>query len=88
MTDTVTTAVELPDSMRDPMREQVNHGLMVAFINARLLERANLDVRKSIVLYDDAGLVEYALPELPDAETLERLYRVSGIRYWSKGIAP
>lgn len=86
MTQAITTVTELPADMRDEMRRQINRGLMVAFINADLINRAGLDVRRSIVLYDDAGLFEYAAPELLDATLLQRLYDQTSIRYWSKGI--
>lgn len=86
MTMADTTVVQLPDKLRDPMTKAANHGLMVAFINADLVNRAHLDVRKSVVLYDDAGVFEYAVAELPSPELLQRLYDQTAIRYWSKGL--
>jgi hypothetical protein len=80
------TVVELPADMRDPLRQTANKGLMVSFINADLLNRAGLDVRKSIVLYDDAGVFEYALDSLPNTEVLQRLYDQTAIRFYSEGI--
>jgi hypothetical protein len=50
------------------------------------LNRASLDVRKSVVLYDDSGLFEYALETMPDAALLQRLYDQTNVRYFSKGI--
>lgn len=73
---------------------RVNHGLMVAWINHRLIERAGHDVRTSVVLYDEDKLFEQCLPDdwpygedlnnLPQ-EVQERLHD-AGIHYWSKGI--
>lgn len=82
----MTTVIELPKDMRDPMRREMNKGLMVRFINAELLDRCHLDIRHSFVFYDDAGLFEYALPELPDDAMLQRLYDKTNVRYWTKGI--
>jgi hypothetical protein len=84
-TDTVT---ELPKAMRDPMRKRANKGLMVAWINAQLMDRMSHDVRKSIVLYDATGLFEFALPaefDLTD-EIKTKLYAGTAVRYWSRGI--
>jgi hypothetical protein len=80
------TVIELPKDMRDPMRREVNKGLMVRFINADLIERCNLDVRKSFVLYDADGLFDYAIDHMPSDEKLQRLYDHTNVRYWSKGI--
>lgn len=82
----MSTVVELPEVMRAAHRRAVNRGLMVAFINADLLDRMSLDVRKSVVLYDAAGIFEYALPELPDAATLQRLYDRTDVRFYTTGI--
>jgi len=70
----------------DQMVRKINRGLMVRFINADLVNRAGLDVRKSVVLYDADKMFEYALPELPAPELLDRLHDEAGIRYWSKGV--
>lgn len=80
------TVTLLPDSMRDEMRQEINRGLMVHFINADLLNRCNLDVGRSVVLYDDVGVFEYAVPALPDADGLQRLYNETAIRYYTVGI--
>lgn len=71
---------------QNPMERKINEGLMVAFINADLVNRANLDVRKSIVLYDADGDFRYALSEMPDDSIMSRLKEEAGIAYWSKGI--
>ncbi|ANA86845.1 hypothetical protein BH772_gp040 [Gordonia phage Bachita] len=68
------------------MHRGLNREMMVAFINADLIERANLDVRHSIVLYDEDRDFRYAVPEMLDDDTMARLYGAAGIRYWSKGI--
>lgn len=89
----MSTVVELPANLRDPMRQRVNRGLMVQFINGDLFNRGNLDVRKSYVFYDADGLFVVALPYLPASERtahsapsgMEILYS-HGIRYWSKGV--
>jgi hypothetical protein len=81
MSDTVT---EWPGQL-DSMRREANRGLMVAFINADLLNRASLDVRHSIVLLDADGMFEYALPELPDDDTLARLFEQTRVRFWQRG---
>lgn len=88
MSDTTTadTVVELPADMRDALRQTANRALMVRFINADLLNRASLDVRRSIVFYDVDGLFEYATSELPDDDVLRRLREVSAVRFWSRGI--
>ena len=82
----MTTVTPLPADLRDPMRKTMNKCLMVRFINADLLNRASLDVRKSVVLYDDSGLFEYALETMPDDALLQRLYNQTKVRYFSKGI--
>jgi hypothetical protein len=86
MTDQPTTVVELPATMRDLMRRQLNKGVMVAWINADLLNRCNNDVRTSIVLYDEAGVFEFAVANMPNENLLQRLYDGTNVRYWSKGI--
>lgn len=70
----------------DEMKRQINRNLMVSFINHDLVRRANLDVRKSIVFYDDAELFAYALANMPDQELMDRLANETGIRFWSRGI--
>lgn len=76
----------LPDEMDSSMRREMNRGLMVRFINADLFSRAGLDVRRSYVLYDEAGIFEWALEQLPDSDVCQRLHDQAGVRYWSKGI--
>jgi hypothetical protein len=94
---TMETVIPLPkrdsDPVFGPLRKQANKHLMVAWINARLLDRMGHDVRRSIVFYDDAGTFETALlPEEFDAlgdkreEFLQRLYAATPIRFWSKGV--
>lgn len=77
---------ELPANLRDAMRRQVNTGLMVTFINADLFARSALDVRTSVVLYDDAGVFEAATNRMPDAELQHRLVTETAVRYYSIGI--
>ncbi len=78
----------------DAMRSELNRGVMVAWINADLLNRADCDVRKSIVLYDADRVFVMALgvSVTPDifrdrahlvADSMAR----AGVRYWSVGIA-
>lgn len=71
---------------QDPMRRVINKESMVAFINADLLNRANLDVRKSIVLYGADGDFLYAVPEMPEETLMDNLQAHAGVTYWSKGI--
>ncbi|ORW08071.1 MULTISPECIES: hypothetical protein [Mycolicibacter] len=76
---------QLDPQQIDAMRREINHGLMVTFINAELLERASLDVGRSVVFYDaDHGFL-YAVAELPDTGMLQRLYDNTSIRFWSYG---
>ena len=59
---------------------------MAAFINADLRRRVGLDTRRSIVLYDENFLFNYALDALPNERTLRALYHQTPVRYWSKGV--
>jgi hypothetical protein len=68
------------------MVREANRGLMVMFINHNLLERANLDVRYSVVFYDDCHMFEYAMAEMPDEETQRKLLDHTTVRYWAKGV--
>lgn len=77
---------ELDTSELKMMHRSINKNFMVAFINANLIERASLDVRDAVVLYDDHKYFAYALPGMPDDDTMARLYGAAGIRYWSKGV--
>lgn len=70
----------------DLMVREANRGLMVMFINHNLLERANLDVRTSIVFYDDRHMFEYAMAEMPDEDTQRKLLAHTTICYWAKGV--
>jgi len=70
----------------DLMVRTANRGLMVMFINHNPLERANLDVRHSIVFYDERHMFEYAMAEMPDEETQRKLLVHTTIRYWAKGV--
>jgi len=68
------------------MVRKMNKGLMVQFINRDLLNRAALDVRKSVVLYDENGLFEYALEELPSDNVQRNLLTKTNIRSYSIGV--
>lgn len=85
------------DIVLGPLRKQLNRGVMVAWINRDLINRAGCDVRKSIVLYDAEMTFVMALPaditpdiwrqrmaELP--QTITAMRDRLGIRYWSKGL--
>lgn len=82
--------VENPDVCelveQDPMRRRINREQMVAFINADLINRCNLDVRRSIVLYNADRNFRYAVAEMPDDTTMAALHERAGIAYWSKGV--
>lgn len=82
MSDTVT---EIAVTELSEMQREINRGLMVAFINRELVDRASLDVRTSIVFYDADKDFAYATDALPDEETLQRLAQTSKIRFWSRG---
>lgn len=71
---------------QNPLCREVNRGLMVSFINADLINRCNLDVRTSIVLYDADGDFLYALAAMPDDATMTALHERAGVAYWSKGV--
>jgi hypothetical protein len=86
---------ELPadGDMLDALRRTLNRGVMVAWINADLINRAGCDVRKSIVLWDsERNFVMALAPAITPALFRERLPLVTdsmhraGIRYWSVGI--
>lgn len=80
-----TTVTEIAVTDLSAMQREVNEGLMVHFINNDLVNRASLDVRTSIVFYDEAKVFKYATESLPDPETLQRLGESSSIRFWSSG---
>lgn len=71
----------------DPMRQEINRGLMVQWINADLVNRAWGDVDKSVVFYDGDKLFSGAFHSMPP-ETMWELMRngPAQIRYWSWGI--
>ena len=88
MTAPNATALSRVDTT-NPMLREVNHGLAVMWINADLIERANFDVRRDIILYDDATVFVAMLPivlgpVLPDS-VQAKLYEV-GVRSYSVGI--
>jgi hypothetical protein len=70
----------------DPVVREFNRGLMVLFINQDRLSRAGLDLRCSIVLYDEDRRFVYALEELPCEATMHRLAEEASVRYWSRGV--
>jgi len=94
------TIVELPagdDTMADAMRRSLNAGVMVAWINADLFNRADCDIRRSVVLWDGdrdfvmamgaditPALFRQRLTELPNL--VAHMY-AAGVRFWSVGIA-
>ena len=78
----------------DAMRAELNRGVMVAWINADLINRADCDIRRSVVLYDAERVFVMALgvSVTPDifrervalvADSMAR----AGIRFWSVGFA-
>lgn len=73
----------------NPMQREMNKGLMIRFINNNLLSGgANLDVRSSIVYYDEDKDFVYASDGPLAKWELELLYNYNQgtFRYWSKGI--
>lgn len=83
MSDTATLE-QLTD--HSPFRQKVNRDLMVAWINADLVNRAWGDVRTSTVFYDDAKVFVTALPRGgASPEILAKLHEV-GVCYWSEGV--
>ena len=89
------TITELPDvtDVTEMIRRTLNRGLMVDWINRDLMNRADCDVRRSVVLYDADRVFVMALgvSVTPDifrnrvdlvAETMNR----AGIRYYSIGV--
>lgn len=80
----VATIEKLTD--QSPMRAKINRDLMVAWINADLVNRAWGDVRTSTVFYDGAKVFVTALPRgSASPEILAKLHEV-GVRYWSQGV--
>lgn len=82
MTQTVT---EIDPNKLGAMVREVNRGLMTQFINADLINRASLDVRKSYILYGEDSMFRYALPELPNENQLVDLGAKTDVVHWSKG---
>lgn len=73
----------------DMMLRQINHNLMVQWINQDLLNRCENDVRNSTVLYDADKVFVAALPaHVPESAiwTGTTLLRERGIRFYSRGI--
>lgn len=74
------------------MIRHINRQMMVRWINRDLIRRANHDVRKSIVLYDEHKAFMSAMLGVPallvvedDGVAADSLRRL-GVRFWSKGI--
>ncbi len=93
--DRYPTVVELPavGNFSDAMRAELSRGVMVAWINADLLNRADCDVRRSVVLWTAEREFVMALGVSVTAEIFrDRIAMVAdsmaaiGIRYWSVGI--
>ncbi|WP_457066755.1 hypothetical protein [Mycobacteroides abscessus] len=81
---TIDTIEKLTD--HSPLRSKVNRDLMVAWINADLVNRAWGDVRTSTVFYDDAKVFVTALPRgCASPEILVKFHDI-GVRYWSEGV--
>lgn len=77
----------------DALRAQLNRGLMVAWINHDLVNRADCDIRKSVVLYDADRVFVMALSTaVTPAIFADRVHLVAtsmsamGVRYWSVGV--
>lgn len=78
----------------DPMLSEINHGLMVQWINADLFSRHQHDVRRSIALYDEHQMFVTAfdpdgLPGIAvQAENGAAMAALidAGVRFWSVGI--
>ena len=74
-----------PKNLPAALRE-ANERRMAAFIGAALRERVGLDTRKSVVLYDQNLVFNYALDGLPNERVLRALYDRTPVRYWSRGV--
>lgn len=69
------------------LQREMNKSLMVAWINADLLNRAGHDVRKSIALYDDEKMfVGAATEEQWAINAIQDIAASNGVCYWSKGV--
>ena len=71
----------LPSEVR-----RVNRDLLARFIGAYPYGRRHLSPRKSIVLYNREGHFRNALNERLNERTLRKLYDLTPVRYWSKGV--
>lgn len=79
--------------LMDALRAQINRGLMVAWINHDLINRADCDIRKSVVLYDAdrVFVMAFSTAVTPDIFA-DRVHLVTasmsamGVRYWSVGV--
>lgn len=76
---------KIDPSELDPLLRTANKSLMVAFINHDLLTRASLDVRHSVVFYDEDKMFRYAGNVDVDDELLTRLAASTDVRYYSIG---
>jgi hypothetical protein len=68
------------------MQRMLNKELMVAYINANLISRSHLDVRKSFVYYDESKTFVFAMGIELGGPGAESAFEKLGIKYWSKGI--
>lgn len=92
------TITELPADadMFDMLRQTLNRGLMVDWINRDLINRADCDIRKSVVFYDVDRVFVMALGTSVTADIfrarIETMPNVvasmqrMGIRYYSIGV--
>jgi hypothetical protein len=82
----MSTVEKIKAAELNPVHRQANKTLMVAWINANLFNRAHLDVRKSVVLYDDAKYFLAAVDEVPSEKLFQQLYDETPVRYFSIGV--
>lgn len=68
------------------LHRQMNKSLMVAWINQDLINRAQNDVDRSIILYDADKDFAFATRVELDEDTWQMLIERTPIRYWSKGV--
>jgi hypothetical protein len=57
-----------------------------AFVGLVLHERVGLDTGKSVVLYDQNFVFNFALEGLPNERVMRAPYDRTPIRYWSRGV--
>ena len=85
----MTAAAQWPTEVTatNPMARTINKGLMVAWVNADLLNRSDCDVRSSLVIYNAEGDFLFAFPPCfkPTDQAWSAMWSV-GARTWSKGI--